>query len=201
MQPDRKHTSLSDDASHERRILWDSLRVGIIRATRMVGHSLQPFVGLGPFVSFVRESGKVGQTAIILGQGLTGSTSVSFNGIPAAFVIKADTFLTATCPAGATQIRNCYSSKWNPTEQLTFSRSRESRCAGAGGPISDQIREIYRQRTGCSGDRVFSARCGAFDVHSSRLSQRTFGSAGCTTTTSAARTSAPKSCAIFIATR
>jgi uncharacterized repeat protein (TIGR03803 family) len=59
-------------------------------------------VGLSPFVSFIRVSGKVGQTAQILGQGFTGTTSVSFNGALAAFTVKSDTYLTATIPAGAT---------------------------------------------------------------------------------------------------
>jgi uncharacterized repeat protein (TIGR03803 family) len=59
-------------------------------------------VGLSPFVSFVRSSGKVGQTVQILGQGLTGAKKVSFNGANAAFAVKSATYLTATVPAGAT---------------------------------------------------------------------------------------------------
>lgn len=39
--------------------------------------------GLGPFVGVVRNQAKVGQSAQILGQGLTGTTSVTFNGVPA----------------------------------------------------------------------------------------------------------------------
>jgi hypothetical protein len=57
--------------------------------------------GLSPFVTFVRTSGKVGQTAQILGQGLTGTTAVSFNGTTASFVVHSDTYLTATIPSGA----------------------------------------------------------------------------------------------------
>jgi uncharacterized repeat protein (TIGR03803 family) len=59
-------------------------------------------MGLGPFVAFVHDTGKVGQTGGILGQGFTGTTSVSLNGIPAAFTVKSDTFITATVPPGAT---------------------------------------------------------------------------------------------------
>jgi uncharacterized repeat protein (TIGR03803 family) len=58
--------------------------------------------GLGPFVSFLRNQAKVGQTFGVLGQGLTGTTSVSFNGTPATFTVLRDTFLTAVVPAGAT---------------------------------------------------------------------------------------------------
>jgi uncharacterized repeat protein (TIGR03803 family) len=58
--------------------------------------------GLGPFVSFVRNPAKVGQEFGILGQGLTGTTSVLLNGVPASFTVRADTLLTATVPAGAT---------------------------------------------------------------------------------------------------
>jgi uncharacterized repeat protein (TIGR03803 family) len=59
-------------------------------------------VGLSPFVAFVRSAGKVGATAQILGQGLTGTTGVSFNGTGANFVVHSDTHLTATVPQGAT---------------------------------------------------------------------------------------------------
>jgi uncharacterized repeat protein (TIGR03803 family) len=59
-------------------------------------------LGLRPFVRFVRNSGIVGATAQILGQGFTGTTSVSFNGTPAIFTVESDTYLTATVPAGAT---------------------------------------------------------------------------------------------------
>ena len=60
-------------------------------------------VGLRPFVAFVISSGKVGNTAQILGQGLTGATSVTFNGVGAAkFSVVSDTYMTAVVPAGAT---------------------------------------------------------------------------------------------------
>jgi uncharacterized repeat protein (TIGR03803 family) len=58
--------------------------------------------GLGPFVSFLRNPAKVGQPFGILGQGLTGTSSVSFSGIPAIFTVVSDTFIKATVPAGAT---------------------------------------------------------------------------------------------------
>jgi uncharacterized protein (TIGR03437 family) len=39
---------------------------------------------------------------IILGNGLTGSTSVTFNGVEAEFTVESDTYIKATVPAGAT---------------------------------------------------------------------------------------------------
>lgn len=60
--------------------------------------------GLGPFVSFLRNPAKVGQSFGILGQGLTGTSNISFNGITATFTIQKDTFLTAVVPAGATTV-------------------------------------------------------------------------------------------------
>jgi|SRR5579872_931018 len=57
---------------------------------------------LPPFVTFVRNSGYIGQTGPILGQGFTGTTSVSFNGMSAQFTVKSDTYLLATVPPGAT---------------------------------------------------------------------------------------------------
>jgi uncharacterized repeat protein (TIGR03803 family) len=60
-------------------------------------------MGLGAFVTFVLPVGTVGQTAQILGQGLTGTTSVTFNGVPAtSFKVANDTFMTAVVPSGAT---------------------------------------------------------------------------------------------------
>jgi uncharacterized repeat protein (TIGR03803 family) len=70
--------------------------------TYFVGTAFSLDVGLGPFVSFVRSYGKVGQTGGILGQGLTGTTSVLFNGTPASFTVVSDTFIRATVPRGAT---------------------------------------------------------------------------------------------------
>lgn len=60
--------------------------------------------GLAPFVTFLpRQSlGKVGASIGIFGQGLTGTTDVSFNGMPASFKAMSGTYLTATVPNGAT---------------------------------------------------------------------------------------------------
>jgi uncharacterized repeat protein (TIGR03803 family) len=59
--------------------------------------------GLGPFVTFALAIGKIGQTAEILGQGLTGTTSVTFNGVPATtFTIVSDNYITAVVPSSAT---------------------------------------------------------------------------------------------------
>lgn len=59
-------------------------------------------MGLPPFVTFLRGAGGPGRRFGILGQGFTGATSVSLNGTPVDFKIKADTFIAATVPAGAT---------------------------------------------------------------------------------------------------
>jgi uncharacterized repeat protein (TIGR03803 family) len=59
-------------------------------------------MGLKPFVAFVRATGKVGQTVQILGQGLTGTSSVLFNGLAStSFSIVSDTYVTAVVPNGA----------------------------------------------------------------------------------------------------
>jgi uncharacterized repeat protein (TIGR03803 family) len=59
-------------------------------------------LGLSPLVETVPVAGKVGARVIILGDGLTGSTSVTFNGTSAAFTVVSDTTITATVPTGAT---------------------------------------------------------------------------------------------------
>jgi uncharacterized repeat protein (TIGR03803 family) len=59
-------------------------------------------MGLGPLISFVRPSAKVGQAAQILGQGLTGTASVTFGSVPAtSFSVVSDTYMTAIVPNGA----------------------------------------------------------------------------------------------------
>jgi uncharacterized repeat protein (TIGR03803 family) len=58
-------------------------------------------MGLDPFVSFVLGTAEVGKIVEILGQGFTSATGVSFNGTPATFSIKNDTYLKATVPVGA----------------------------------------------------------------------------------------------------
>jgi uncharacterized repeat protein (TIGR03803 family) len=59
--------------------------------------------GLGQFVAFVIPTSKVGGTAQILGQGLAGTTGVTFNGVEAtSFNIVSDTYMTAVVPSGAT---------------------------------------------------------------------------------------------------
>ncbi len=59
-------------------------------------------MGLGPFIAFVLPVGSEGQSAQILGQGFTGTSAVTFNGVPAtSFKVASDTFLTAIVPSGA----------------------------------------------------------------------------------------------------
>ncbi len=57
---------------------------------------------LSPLVKTIPVAAAVGARVIVLGNGLTGTTSVTFNGVSAPFTIESDTYLTATVPAGAT---------------------------------------------------------------------------------------------------
>jgi uncharacterized repeat protein (TIGR03803 family) len=59
-------------------------------------------VGLGPFVETQPTVGEIGSPVTILGTSLTGSTSVTFNGIAATFTVKSKSEITTTVPAGAT---------------------------------------------------------------------------------------------------
>jgi uncharacterized repeat protein (TIGR03803 family) len=59
-------------------------------------------LGLPAFVKTVQPAGKVGDSIVILGNGLTGSSSVTFNGAAATFTVVSDTEITATVPSGAT---------------------------------------------------------------------------------------------------
>jgi hypothetical protein len=53
-------------------------------------------------VKTLPQFGKIGGAISILGTDLTGTTSVSYNGIPAAFNVVSATEITTTVPAGAT---------------------------------------------------------------------------------------------------
>ena len=57
--------------------------------------------GLSPLVETVPVAGPVGQSVIILGSNLTGSTSVTFNDVKATFTVESDTYIKATVPPGA----------------------------------------------------------------------------------------------------
>ena len=59
-------------------------------------------VGLAPFVKTQPHYGTVGAAVTILGADLTGTTSVTFNGTPAAFSVVSATEITTTVPTGAT---------------------------------------------------------------------------------------------------
>ena len=58
-------------------------------------------LGLAPFVKTVQNAGKAGASVVILGNNLTGSTGVTFNGTSATFSVISDTEIKATVPAGA----------------------------------------------------------------------------------------------------
>jgi uncharacterized repeat protein (TIGR03803 family) len=56
-------------------------------------------VGIPPFVSLMPTSGTVGQTVEILGNGLTGTTSVMFGSSSASFTVVGNSYMTAVVPA------------------------------------------------------------------------------------------------------
>jgi uncharacterized repeat protein (TIGR03803 family) len=58
--------------------------------------------GVGPLAETVPVAGPVGKHVLILGNGLNGSTSVTFNGVGAEFTVESDTYIKATVPKGAT---------------------------------------------------------------------------------------------------
>jgi uncharacterized repeat protein (TIGR03803 family) len=58
--------------------------------------------GLGPFVEAVPGAAKAGANVLILGNNLTGTTAVSFNGMAATFTVVSSTEIKTKVPAGAT---------------------------------------------------------------------------------------------------
>lgn len=56
---------------------------------------------LSSFITLLPYAGKAGKTIEFLGQGFTGTSGVLFNGVPASFIVKSDTYLTAIVPNDA----------------------------------------------------------------------------------------------------
>ena len=59
-------------------------------------------VGLGPFVQTVTTAGKVGAKVIVLGNNLTGTTSITFNGTSAPLLKVTASAILTSVPTGAT---------------------------------------------------------------------------------------------------
>jgi uncharacterized repeat protein (TIGR03803 family) len=110
-----------------------------------------------PFVAFVRNTGKVGQTAQILGQKLTGATQVLFsdwNGgtVAATFSVKSSTYMTATVPqnskVGPVTVQT-------PSGKLTSSRQflvqpQITNLIPTSGPVGSTVQVV--------GDSLFLTR-------------------------------------------
>lgn len=58
--------------------------------------------GLGPFIETRLSAGKAGFRVIVLGNNLTGTTAVNFNGTPAPFTVISNTEIQTTVPSAAT---------------------------------------------------------------------------------------------------
>lgn len=115
INPAGKLTTLYTFCSQQFCLDGSTPRTGLIQATdgtfygtnfnggeQALGVVFNLSMGLGRFVQTAPLSDSVGANIIILGNGLTGSTSVKFNGTSAAFTVVSDTEITATVPSGAT---------------------------------------------------------------------------------------------------
>jgi uncharacterized repeat protein (TIGR03803 family) len=73
-----------------------------IGATNDFGTVFSLSTGIGPFVETLPAAGSVGTGVTILGNGLTGATSMTFNGTAATFTVVSATEITTAVPTGAT---------------------------------------------------------------------------------------------------
>ena len=120
-------------------------------------------LGLPPFVETQLSSGKAGASVVILGAGLKGATSVSFNGTPAKFAAKSSE-IRATIPAGATTGKVTVTTARGGTlnTKVPFRvRPRIKSFLPKSGPVGDQV-EItgvsLSQTTGVSFGSVAAAQ-------------------------------------------
>jgi uncharacterized repeat protein (TIGR03803 family) len=82
--------------------LYGTTSSGLEQSGTQYGTVFSLSTGLAPFVQTLPTSRRIGGHVSILGNNLTDSTSVSFNGTPAEFTVASDTEITTTVPAGAT---------------------------------------------------------------------------------------------------
>lgn len=71
-------------------------------STQTCGTIFAVFVGLHPFVIDLPAAAKVGKTVKILGNNLSGTSAVAFNGTPASFTVVSGTQIKTSVPVGAT---------------------------------------------------------------------------------------------------
>jgi len=97
--------------------------------------------GLAPFVELVTNYGPVGKTIDILGQGFTGATGVTFDGVKATFDNVSDTYMTVVVPNGAltgtvevTTFTNTYKSN-----QIFLVRPQFTSFSPAGGIVGSTV--------------------------------------------------------------
>jgi len=74
----------------------------VLTNTQTCGTVFSLSVGLPPFVAALPNSGKAGKAVKLLGNDLSGTTAVSFNGTAATFTVASSTAIETTVPAGAT---------------------------------------------------------------------------------------------------
>jgi uncharacterized repeat protein (TIGR03803 family) len=72
---------------------------GVLNSSCGTTYSLD--LGLAPFVSLLRNSARAGDSVEIVGEGLTESNRISFNGRSASFTVVSDSLIKAVVPAGA----------------------------------------------------------------------------------------------------
>ena len=96
--------------------------------------------GIAPFASLVTTVGTVGKKIGILGQGFSGTSSVTFNGIPASFHVISDTYLTTTVPSGETGFVTIYTGSGTLTSNHIFKVTPKiTSIAPTSGKAGDQV--------------------------------------------------------------
>ncbi len=77
--------------------------VSTVAGTATTATSLSVFAGTAPVITgFSPTSGPVGQTVVLTGSGLNGTTSIQLNGTAAVGTVNSATQITCTVPGGAT---------------------------------------------------------------------------------------------------
>ncbi len=126
-------------------------------------------LAFGPFISLQTTSGKVGKSVGILGAGLSGTTSVKFNGTTATFTVVSDTYITTSVPSGAS---TGFVTAITPGG--TLKSSQKFRVTPAivsfsppSGPVGTAVTITGNSLTGASSVAFGGVKASAFTVNSS----------------------------------
>jgi uncharacterized repeat protein (TIGR03803 family) len=125
-------------------------------------------VGLKPFISLQPTSGLVSQPVGILGGGLSGTKSVTFNGTSAAYSLVSDTYISTSVPSGATTgfVKAAITGSTLKSNQKFLVTPVVLSFSPASGPVGTQVVITGNSFTGATKVTFGGVKAAVFSVDS-----------------------------------